>query len=253
MQSSSTTLIIGGTTGIGFAAAQRLVARGQHVTLIGRNDNRLAEAAASLQSPALSATFRADITEQADFTALISFIRGYAGHISGLVNAAGYFKPLSLLDHTARDYDQQLDFNRSFFFITQAVAHNMKRHQAGSIVNIGSMWAHQAVKATPSSAYSMQKAGLHSFTQHAAMELAEFGIRVNAVAPAVVQTPIYQAFIPREEIPTALSSFASFHPLGRIGQPDDVAAMVAFLLSSDAAWITGTIVNVDGGVMAGRN
>ncbi len=253
MQSSSTTLIIGGTTGIGFATAQRLVAQNRHVTLVGRDDGRLSQAAASLAAPEQTATFRADITSQADFASLIAFIRAHDGHISGLVNAAGYFKPLSLLEHTAQDYEQQLDFNRSFFFITQAVALNMKSHRSGAIVNIGSMWAHQAVKATPSSAYSMQKAGLHSLTQHAAMELAEFGIRVNAVAPAVVQTPIYQAFIPREEIPTALSSFASFHPLGRIGQPDDVAAMVAFLLSSDAAWITGIIVNVDGGVMAGRN
>ncbi|DBA01276.1 TPA: hypothetical protein N0F65_001781 [Lagenidium giganteum] len=114
--------------------------------------------------------------------------------------------------------------NEATFFILQAVAaHRKARGTGGSIVNVGSMWAKQAIKATPSSAYSMAKAGLHALTQHAAMELADDHIRVNAVAPAVVKTPIYGAFIEQDKLDATMQSFDAFHPIGRVGTPEDVA------------------------------
>ena len=255
MDRNELALIVGGSSGMGKETARLLINRGFSVFLVGKDQGRLIETKSELekQSGAKVEILQTDLYDNAQVQNLISNVEKESRHIKHLVNAAGYFKPVSFLEHSVQDYSLQLDMNRAFFFITQAVAKNMKAHGGGSIVNIGSMWAHQAVKATPSSAYSMQKAGLHSLTQHLAMELADFKIRVNAVAPAVVLSTIYKSFIEESKIAETLSGFNAFHPIGRIGTAQDVARAIDFLLSEDASWITGEILNVDGGVMAGRN
>lgn len=249
---TETALIIGGTSGMGLETARQLVHAGQHVTLLGSSAAKLEAAKAELGT--LAKVRQIDLMDFSAVETLSAELKADSRHISKLVNAAGVFSPKPFLEHGPEDYDRYMGLNRATFFLTQAVAANMARNGGGTIVNIGSMWAKQAVKATPSSAYSMAKAGLHALTQHLAMELADHGIRVNAVAPAVVVTPIYGAFIDPDQIEDTLTSgFGSFHPIGRVGRPADIAATVVHLLSDQAAWVTGAIWDVDGGVMAGRN
>lgn len=247
-------VVVGGSSGMGRQTAADVVAAGGSAVVIGHDRAKVDETVQTLGKTGSAAGIAADLTDRDQVERVCRQLADEHADATLLVNAAGIFIPKPFLEHDGAAYDSYFELNRAIFFLTQTVVQGMvDQERGGSIVNIGSMWAHQAIGATPSAAYSAAKGGLHALTHNLALELAPHNIRVNTVAPAIVATPIYEKFVPHDQLEATLESFNGFHPLGRVGTPRDLANTVTFLLSSATSWVTGAIWNVDGGVMAGRN
>lgn len=252
---NKTIVITGGATGIGRETARAFLKRGANVVLNGRREIKLQEAITELDTTCKHVAYLAgDIGKPETARQLIHTAVQRFGGVDILINNAGIFKPTPFLDHTEEDYNDYVNIILGgTFHASQAAIPEMQKRGGGAIVNTGSMWASQAIGATPSSAYSAAKAGVHALTRNLAIEFAADHIRVNAVAPAVVETPVYNTFMNDDEVNEVLPTFNSFHPLGRNGQPRDVTSAILFLASSRADWITGVVLPVDGGVTAGRH
>jgi len=249
-------LIPGGGGGIGKAAAQRFLEEGALVVLNSRRQEVLDAALAELDpSGERVATYAGDVSVPSVARELVDHAVTRFGRVDVVVNSTGIFRPTSFLEQTEEQMEEALNsILRPTFYVSQAAAWAMvDRGGGGSIVNVGSMWAIDAITATPTSAYSAAQAGRHALTKNLAIELAPHDIRVNAVALGFVETPAYERFMDADQARSVLDSVNAFHPLGRHGQPRDVVEAILFLAGDAARWITGTVLPTDGGVLAARN
>jgi NAD(P)-dependent dehydrogenase (short-subunit alcohol dehydrogenase family) len=248
-------VITGGGGGIGKAAARRFLEEGARVVLSGTRRQKLEAARADLDpSGERVEIVDGQITGRDQAHALVERAIQRFGGVDVLVNSTGIFRVVPFLEQTEEHLDEALgSILYPTYWVSQAAAAAMIERGGGAIVNVGSMWAMDAIATTPTSAYSAAQAGRHALTKNLALELAPEHIRVNTVALAFVETPAYERFMTPEQAGEVLDAVNGFHPLGRHGQPEDVVDAIAFLAGAGAGWITGTTLPVDGGVLAGRS
>jgi NAD(P)-dependent dehydrogenase (short-subunit alcohol dehydrogenase family) len=244
-------LITGAGTGIGADAARAFHDAGSSLVLNGRRAAVLERTGALIDpSGRTVAVVPGDVGDPSTARRMVDVATQRFGGVDVLFNNAGIFAPKPFLEISPGELDQYLNLVRGYFYAAQAVIPSMRRRGGGAIVNTGSMWASHAIAATPCSASSTAKGGVHALTGNLAIEFAPDKIRVNAVAPAVVETPLFDPILSPEQ----LQSFNKFHPLGRNGRPRDITEAVLFLADEErSGWITGVVLPVDGGVTAGRN
>src|SRR3954453_12906068 len=248
-------LITGGGGGIGKASARRFLDEGASVVLSGTRGAKLEAARAELDPTGTRVAVHAgSVTTREHAHRLVAFAIERFGAVDVLVNSTGIFRVVPFLEQTEEHFEEALgSIRRPTYWVSQAAAEAMTRRGGGAIVNVGSMWALDAIATTPTSAYSAAQAGRHALTKNLALELAAERIRVNTVALAFVETPAYERFMTPDEAREVLDAVDGFHPLGRRGQPQDVVEAILFLAGAQASWITGTTLPVDGGVLAGRS
>lgn len=236
-------LISGASSGIGFETARLLVEAGAEVCLVARNTERLKTAVAKIGGSSWQVA--CDVADPNAVSSLVAEVGSRWPALDGLVNNAG-IAPMAAVDDTSTEvWNQTFDINvRGPFLLCRELSPLLHAGNSPSVVNVSSTLAEKAIPGM--AAYNASKAALNQLTRSLALEWAPT-VRVNAVMPAVVDTPIHAT---RGMTSEQVGEMAGFHPLGRVGQPGDVASLILFLLSGDSSWMTGTAIPVDGGVMA---
>jgi NAD(P)-dependent dehydrogenase (short-subunit alcohol dehydrogenase family) len=239
--------VTGGATGLGFATAEALLAEGRHVVICGRRDDVLKDAAARLADAHPSGvvqTHRADVAVPEQVSALVDAISRDHGRIAGLVHAAGMTARSSLPSADLDAWDDVHRVNlRGAYTTGAAVAAHMKDGGGGRIVLIGST---AGVASFPGgAAYATTKAAISALGRSMAVELAQYGIATNTVAPGLVRTPLTEP-----SLPTTNDYLERLNPLKRLGEPHEVANLVKYLVTEAPLYLTGATILIDGGQTA---
>ncbi len=244
-------LVTGGGSGIGLAIAKALVAAGAKVAISGRRRDPLDQAVADLDKDGGQAlAVPGDVADPADARRMVEETVEAFGGLQILVNNAGIARGGPLADMSPETVHAVVDIDlKGPIFVTQAALPHLREHREGdgaAVVNISSS---VTFSATPNfSVYSAAKAGVEMLTRCWALDHAKDRIRCNAISPGVVETPIFETMMSAAAASRALGQFASATPLGRVGQPQDIAELALFLADPRSRWMTGAIIPLDGGL-----
>jgi NAD(P)-dependent dehydrogenase (short-subunit alcohol dehydrogenase family) len=240
-----TAVVTGAASGIEFSVAEAFLGQGDNVVLNGRTEEKLVKAANNLGNSDRVAIATGDITKAETADDIVNAGVNRFGRVDTLVNNAGIFHTKPFTDYSLEELDSFLGYLRGTYVLSQAAVRQMRKQgDGGSIVNISTILAFNGVNGVPSSAPIAAKGGITALTKNLSVELASENIRINAVAPGVVPTPLYGELSDEQ-----LGSLHGMQPLGRYGTTKDIANAVLYL--ANAEWVTGVILPVDGGVDAG--
>ena len=234
-------IVTGGNSGLGFATAKKLCDNGIKTFIIGRTKEKTEEACSEIGSNAIPIIF--DLNNLAEIPAMVARI-AKEGNIDVLVNNAGINLKKDFIDVTDEDFEYIIDTNlKSVFSISREVVKVMKNHGGGSIVNISSMASQYGIPKVI--AYTASKGAIEAMTRAMAVELAQFGIRTNCVAPGFIKTKMSAKALDSD--PERKNKVLSRTPMGILGEPSDIADAVYYFATSESKYVTGTVLPVDGG------